>query len=254
MSTPSRDRFIEVGERFASNNVLSQHEYLRELVKRDAVDLAKHGFPVAWGTAMNAKAAELAALQSSRNVGRGGKQAKRAKERTDVGLGKDWILQATTILKNAAESPIDPKPELGAAIKPFLSPVGRDAQDVGSRVSGILLLFKGKEWSPVLAPMIPPGSDLLPVGESIAAALPTAKGVKVTAQAQSVVDTADLDELDGRLWYFFKAANRAGRSHWRAKKDRARANEYSLDLLHEVVGAPRRAPSVDVPVEGKPKT
>lgn len=219
---------------------------------RDALGLAAHGFLAAWGPAMAAKAAELKSLQDARSLGRGGKVAKRGAEARQVADSKAWIQQALAILVNAADNPLDPKPALGEAISSFRNGVGNDAQEVSARVGAMLALFKGDEWKTTLAPFLVPKSDLLTVGAALGAALPAAKGAKKGAQAQAEVDTADLDALDGMLWYFFKAAIRAGRSYWRSKKDRKRGGEYNLDLLHEVPNAPKRAPSL-TPAEDKPK-
>jgi hypothetical protein len=243
----TRDRFIEVGERFNSDDVLSQHLYTKDLVARDGTNLAKHGFPVPWAAQMDALADQLASKKQQRTVGRGGKQAKRGNEQRQVRLGKTWLRQAGTILRNASESPVEPNPELGEAIAALIRPVSNDAQEVGSRVAAVLAIFQGAEWSAVLAPLLPADSDLLAAGQAIADRLPDAKGIKKVAQQDAVVDTADLDELDGRLWYYLKAANRAGRSYWLAADDRVRAAEYNLDLLHHVPGAPRHAPSVAPP-------
>ncbi len=253
MSTPTRDRLIKVGERFASNDILSQFNYLTDLVVRDAAGLASHGFLAAWGPAMVAKAGELKDLQDSRNLGRGGKVAKRGSEARQMADGKSWIEQATTILTNAADDPMDPKPALAEAISPFRRPVGNDAQEVATRVGSLLALFESDEWKPTLAPFLAPESDLLTAGAALSAALPVAKGAKKGAQAQAEVDTSDLDALDGFLWYLFKAAIRAGRSYWRKKKDRKRGNEYNLELLQGVPNTPKRAPSLTPPTEDKAK-
>lgn len=241
---PTRDRFIQVGERHNSDDVLSQHQYTKDLVARDGVNLAKHGFPLAWAAQMDATATQLAARKRQRSVGRGGKQAKRGNEQRQVRRGKHWLRQAGTVLRNAAESPMEPNPELGEAIAPLMGRVSNDAQEVGSRVAAVLAVLPSAEWSAVLAPLIPSDSDLVATGQEIADGLPVAKGAKKVAQQDAVVDTADLDELDGKLWYFLKAANRAGRSYWLREGDRVRASEYNLDVLNGVPGAPRQAPSV----------
>jgi hypothetical protein len=241
---PTRDRFIKVGERHNSDDVLSQHQYTKDLVTRDGVNLARHGFPLAWAAQMDATATQLATRKQQRTVGRGGKQAKRGNEQRQVRLGKHWLRQAATVVLNAVESPVEPHPELGEAVAPLMGRVSSDAQEVGSRVAAILALLQSAEWSAVLAPLIPGDSDLIAAGQEIADSLPAAKGAKKVAQQDAVVDTADLDELDGKLWYFLKAANRAGRSYWLREGDRVRASEYNLDVLNGVPGAPRHAPSL----------
>jgi hypothetical protein len=70
-------------------------------------------------------------------------------------------------------------------------------------------------------------------------------GRKSTTKRGLPAEKDRLDEQDGRVWYELKALNRSGRAAHLAAGDRARADEYNLDLLYR--RRPRRTPAPATP-------
>jgi hypothetical protein len=193
---------------------------------------------------MDRTAASLRVALPERTVGRGTKKGKRSSEQALVKKGKLWLRKAINVIVTVGEDPEEPQPNLMTESEALRRPFGTDAQEVGRRIAAVLALYGSDRWKELLAAELPRRSDLVARGEALAAGLPSAKTEKKTAQGDAVVETADLDALDGQLWTYFKAAIRSGRSYWLEQGDRSRAAEYNLDLLHGVRGAPVRAPSL----------
>jgi hypothetical protein len=153
------------------------------------------------------------------------KKATRAELLEEMLRAKRWKRVAVAIGLNALED----KPDERSKLLQHDTPVRGDAPRLLAQVRGLVQVAEAN------APAFRPAGATDPLfadGRAITADLEEVMGRKTVTKRALPAEKDVLDELDGRVWYELKALDRSGRAAHLAAGDRARADEYNLDLLY----------------------
>ncbi|MBI5480817.1 MAG: hypothetical protein HY906_18305 [Deltaproteobacteria bacterium] len=221
-----------IGEGIGSDGVALQFEYHKKLLERDGDKLARFGFPQAWAAGFQKTGDAHRQAREARPAGQAVKSAARLDEGRTVRDAKRWCRDSEALLVNRATKIEDPLPDLFTDSLPLRGPLGNDPTVIADRIGGLAELFNARKWKDKLQEMIAPNPDFLVEGARLREALPQKPAAKKAAQADAKQDTYQINVLDGTLWVYFKALNRAGQRYWKRQRNAGRAAEYNLDLLY----------------------
>jgi hypothetical protein len=248
------DQLRNIGARFGSNHILAAVEELVPLGRAYADRLP--GYDAKLLGELEYVAGLLGGFAAERARQRKGeKEGARAAEQRLIVEFK-WVLrQAATTIEAAIatrrrsagqsdESFRASQAELLKAAEQLEGRVGTNAFSLAERLRAARSLAADERIVGRMRDL--QGFEDLParLDEGIAA-LDAARTAKTRGQQQAIADTGDQDLLDGLAYLNLKALVRAGRTHFRAIGDQARAALFNLDRLRPT--PQRSAPSGQTP-------
>lgn len=239
----TREDFIEIGARFATEDIIAEIDRLAPLADDDLLVLTKGGYGRAKLDQLLGYRTALGAESAERRQNRGARKASTKSERE---ARKDGILllRSGTVLAISAVSarptPEGEAPETTATVMTDLSekidtlkgPLAEDTATVRTR----LLTLKGILGDPELRPDAETTGAITETVTEIDGALahlPTTTETKEKQKQASIVDTADLDETEGRAYWNLKLLTQAGYTGFRKLKNPERAKPYNLKGLNK---------------------
>jgi len=221
----AREELVRVGEMFNTPDVISQAVSSLELALRDHTLLEVAGWPAARTEMLRQLVQDLQGRHATYAAKAGTKKATRAELLEELLRAKRWKGIAVAIGQNALDETAEEREKLFQHVKPVRSDAGR----LLAQIRGLLDVANANTTAFRAAGAT---DAFLAEGNAIAADLEDAIGRKAITKRALPGDKDVLDELDGRVWYALKALHRSGRATHLAAGDRARANEYSFDLLY----------------------
>ncbi|GMV42082.1 MAG: hypothetical protein AMXMBFR64_37980 [Myxococcales bacterium] len=214
---------LEQGDRLSSPAVIAQTRLSLKLARRDAEGLAANGWAVKKTDALEADLAALEAANASYTARFGAHSANGKAVAAAVGSAKKWRVRTLAIGHAALTG------EALGALEKATSPTRGRADRLAQQIQALADIVEAHE---ALFKEEGASDGHLAEGKALAAAL--AQGTATQASRRRDLPAAhdELDELDGRIFFQLKALHRSGRAHHLTVGDRARANEYNLDLLY----------------------
>jgi hypothetical protein len=243
----TQDELIESGQRFSSVDVIRQTDELLPLARAYVSVLS--GYDEDMLEDLIARRTVLVGLVAARRNQRKGEKVGSRKEETRILRAARWLhREAVVVVRNAirtrvpaaGETPDQTRAivaELTASLAAQQGSMVLDAAVVQTRLEGTIGLFslvplqdrlvklsKGKDYPAELRAMI----------DQVA----SATHGKTGAQQKALLDTAEMDEIDGRIYVNLKALVESGRAYFHRLGDTTKASLFNLNILNGTAPAP----------------
>lgn len=242
--------FIALGARFASEDIVEEIDRLAPIAERDIDELAQAGYDRdLLGQLLGHRtqlANESAERRRNRNAGKAATQNERTARDDAIRLLRSGTVLATSAV-STRQKPDDETPEmtreittkLAADIDSLSGPIGYETATIRTR----LTILKGVLQNPDLRPT---ENRTAAIAQTIAdidrvlAKLPTSTEEKQARKQASIVETAELNEIDGRAYWNLRLLTQAGRTRFRLLRDAERAKPYHLKRLTSSPARPKK--------------
>lgn len=244
----TREDFIEIGERFASEDIVGEIDRLAPVAKADIDPLTEGGYEQEDLDKLLQYRNKLSIEAAERRTARGAKKGARVNETEAILAGKRvlrrGIAMALSALSKRAPDGEDPVKtrETAATISNEINSLnGRIGMD-SPKLRTHLLALRSILTKDVLAPTKGSTKALdtfLAKLDAAIATLPALAEAKKGYQEQAKMDTADLDEIDGRAYWNLKRLTQTGRSYWLEQGNASRAQAYTLTGLRSSSAKPK---------------
>jgi len=215
-------QFIAIGRRHGSEDVQKEGSEVAARWERDLAALKLFGFGKAGLTGFNALRDDHSKLLSERSTAVAAKTNAVGGRNTATSAAWAWVDMASSMLGELATTDAALATEVNAA----------DPDDDGDLPAAIpalaTILTKRKADLPEDADV----QARVDEAPALAAALHDAPGAVAAAKAEPVIDTAEIDLLDGRLYAAISSLNAAGRKAVRHGKLSVPASEYTAKHLN----------------------
>jgi hypothetical protein len=237
----TKQQLIATGERFNSVDVLRQLDELLPLAHAYVSVLTGYDQYMLDDLLVRREAllVQVAARRSHRT---GEKQGKR-KEEADLIRKAKWLhREAIVVVRNSIRTRVAPSGETPAQTEEIVTDlvvklaaqqgaIGNDAALVQTRLEGAIGLFALPTITDRLA-KLSKGRDFPAELRAMIDRVTTTTQGKTGAQQKALVDTSDMDELDGRIYVNLKALVESGRAYFNRLGDTTRASLFNLNLLN----------------------
>ena len=254
--------FVAIGERYLSEDIITELDRLLPLAAADITRLATRGYGASQLSKLTVFRVSLVAEVASRNQQRGSKKGSRTVEAQAIKDGK-LVLRSGATMALATLTHRPPPPgettiqttkiveDTIGQIDALGGVIGRDSAKLRTRLTSLvsILALPAMAAEPADAPA---RAAFVTKVEAAIAALPELAEQKKTHQQDAKTGTSALDEIDGRTYTNLKTLTRVGRAYWNEHGDRKRAGEYQLNALHERAAKAGTAPAVGPVVPAQP--
>lgn len=226
------DDYTTIGRRHGSDDVATESSEASARWTRDVKAVASYGQGAGPLATFESLRAAHAALRAKRPEAVAAKTTSVRGRNTDVAAGWAWIDMTSSVLGGLAMNDAGLAEKINAAVPAADSGLGPAIEALAK------LLGEYK-------PSLPADADVdarIAEAPALRAALTAAPGTVAGAKASPVVDTADLDLLDGKLYVAMRALNQAARKAIRNGTLNANPSEYRFHHLNQSAHAAPIAP------------
>lgn len=236
------EEFTKIGRRFNSEDIIAEIDRLRPIATQDIADLARRGFPQPLLDRLVGYRATLAAESAERRQQRAAKRAARVSEEAAFDRGLDLLRAGTALAISAVSTRVPPEGEtaeasarvmtrLAAQIDTLSGPIDEDTAALRTRLQTLGGILSDPELHPIPEMSEGIADCTTGIGQALER-LPASTEAKEALQQAALVDTADLDEIDGRAYWYLKLLTQAGRARFRELQQPDRAAPYHLKALN----------------------
>jgi hypothetical protein len=238
----TKEEFRSIGERYDSEDVIAQVDELFPLAVAYVAVLP--GYDDVLLDELTARRAELLENVSARRRQR--KEAKQGTRKAEARLVRQgkWLNRtAVTLAQNAVRSRVPAEGEteqesrriadrLSKAIEAQQGATANDSTAVQTRLEGAKKLLTDEDIAARVV-ALSKGVDYVARIDAMLPKLKDASVSKSTEQQRALTGTADLDELDGRIYTNLKSLVDSGRSYFNSQGDTTKAGLFNLKILNK---------------------
>lgn len=239
----TREDFIEIGKRYDSVEIIAEIDRLSPVAQGDIGVLRMRGFPQSHLDELRGYRGTLGSETADRTRNRGSKKAARMTEQEARGKGVRLLRSGVALATSAVSARPAPEGEapettqeivqrFSQQIRSLSGILAGDTASVRTRLEALRGILRDPELRPAedLAEGI---TELVALVDEVLASLPTKTEQKEAAKQAAIVDTADLDELDGRAYWSLRRLTMAGAAAFRERGELERAKPYHLRALND---------------------